>query len=82
MRKGLENIRSRFGRIPLLAVGVTGSGRERIGRLIGADAVRDEITAQARAAIQCMPKADTVFEIGGQDSKYISLQNGQVADFK
>lgn len=71
VRKGLENIRSRFGRIPLLAVGVTGSGRERIGRLIGADAVRDEITAQARAAIQCMPKADTVFEIGGQDSKYI-----------
>ena len=45
VRKGLENIRSRFGRIPLLAVGVTGSGRERIGRLIGADAVRDEITA-------------------------------------
>lgn len=82
MRKGLENIRSRFGRIPLLAVGVTGSGRERIGRLIGADAVRDEITAQARAAIQCMPKADTVFEIGGQDSKYISLQNGQVTDFQ
>lgn len=29
-----------------------------------------------------MPKADTVFEIGGQDSKYISLQNGQVADFQ
>lgn len=82
VRKGLENIRSRFGRIPLLAVGVTGSGRERIGRLIGADAVRDEITAQARAAIQCMPKADTVFEIGGQDSKYISLQNGQVTDFQ
>ena len=29
-----------------------------------------------------MPKADTVFEIGGQDSKYISLQNGQVTDFQ
>ena len=58
--------------VSFLAVGVTGSGRERIGRLIGADAVRDEITAQARAAVHWSPDVDTVFEIGGQDSKYIS----------
>ena len=82
MRQGLEHLQERFGEIPLLAVGVTGSGRERIGRLIGADAVRDEITAQARAAVYWAPDADTVFEIGGQDSKYISLQGGQVADFQ
>ena len=82
VRRGLEHLRERFGELPLLAVGVTGSGRERIGRLIGADAVRDEITAQARAAVHWVPDADTVFEIGGQDSKYISLQGGQVADFQ
>ena len=82
VRRGLEHLRERFGELPLLAVGVTGSGRERIGRLIGADAVRDEITAQARAAVHWTPDADTVFEIGGQDSKYISLQGGQVADFQ
>ena len=82
VRRGLEHLRERFGELPLLAVGVTGSGRERIGRLIGADAVRDEITAQARAAVHWVPDADTVFEIGGQDSKYISLWGGQVADFQ
>ena len=82
VRQGLEHLQERFGEIPLLAVGVTGSGRERIGRLIGADAVRDEITAQARAAVYWAPDADTVFEIGGQDSKYISLRGGQVADFQ
>ena len=82
VRRGLETIRARFGQFPFLAVGVTGSGRERIGRLIGADAVRDEITAQAKAAVHWAPQADTVFEIGGQDSKYISLRNGQVADFQ
>ena len=82
VRRGLEHLRERFGELPLLAVGVTGSGRERIGRLIGADAVRDEITAQARAAVHWVPDADTVFEIGGQDSKYISLRGGQVADFQ
>lgn len=82
VRRGLEHLRERFGELPLLAVGVTGSGRERIGRLIGADAIRDEITAQARAAVHWVPDADTVFEIGGQDSKYISLRGGQVADFQ
>ena len=39
-------------------------------------------TAQARAATYWVPEADTVFEIGGQDSKYISLKNGEVADFQ
>ena len=82
VRQGLENIRRRYGEVPFLAVGVTGSGRARIGRLIGADVVHDEITAQARAATAWVPKADTVFEIGGQDSKYISLRDGQVVDFQ
>ncbi len=82
VRQGLENIRRRYGEVPFLAVGVTGSGRARIGRLIGADVVRDEITAQARAAIAWVPEADTVFEIGGQDSKYISLRDGKVVDFQ
>lgn len=82
VRQGLENIRRRYGKMPFLAVGVTGSGRARIGRLIGADVVRDEITAQARAATAWVPEADTVFEIGGQDSKYISLRDGKVVDFQ
>ena len=82
VRRGLASIRERFGELAFTAVGVTGSGRERIGRMIGADTVRDEITAQAKAATHWVPEADTVFEIGGQDSKYISLRDGKVADFQ
>ncbi len=82
VRKGLSCIRERFGMPDFLAVGVTGSGRERIGRMLGADAIRDEITAQAKATVHWAPEADTVFEIGGQDSKYISLQDGNIADFQ
>lgn len=78
----LASIRQRFGDIRFTAVGVTGSGRERIGKRIGADAVRDEITAQAKGAAHWVPEVDTVFEIGGQDSKYISIQNGEVVDFQ
>lgn len=81
VRHGLDTIHRKFGNISFLAVGVTGSGRARIGEIVGADAVRDEITAQAKAASFWVPDADTVFEIGGQDSKYISLREGQVVDF-
>lgn len=82
VRKGLASIRERFGNVRFTAVGVTGSGRERVGRRIGVDAIRDEITAQAKGASHWVPEADTVFEIGGQDSKYISLKNGEVVDFQ
>ena len=55
VRKGLARIRQRFGDIRFTAVGVTGSGRERVGKRIGADVVRDEITAQAKGAAHWVP---------------------------
>ncbi len=82
VRKGLQAIKDKYGEIPFKAIGVTGSGRERIGRLIGADIVKDEITAQARGASFAVKDVDTVFEIGGQDSKFIRLENGNVIDFQ
>lgn len=82
VRNGLNSIRERFGEIRFTSVGVTGSGRERVGRMLGADSIIDEITAQAEGAVHCVPDADTVFEIGGQDSKYISIRNGNVTDFQ
>lgn len=81
-RQGLKTFQSRYGDFTVLGCGITGSGRERLGRLMGADTIRDEITAQAKAAAYFFPDADTVFEIGGQDSKYISLKDGKVADFQ
>ncbi|HBR10455.1 acyl-CoA dehydratase activase [Candidatus Bipolaricaulota bacterium] len=62
-------------------VGVTGSGRELIGKFVGADLIKNEITAQVHAAVVIDPKVDTIIEIGGQDSKYIRLENGVVVDF-
>ena len=64
------------------AAGVTGSGRHLVGDFVGADLVVNEITAQARAATAIDPGADTVFEIGGQDSKFIRLRDGAVVDFE
>ncbi|MDH5638316.1 MAG: acyl-CoA dehydratase activase, partial [Nitrospinota bacterium] len=66
----------------VMGVGTTGSGRYMVADFIGADVVRNEITAQATAAIHFHPDVDTIFEIGGQDSKYISVENGAVVDFE
>jgi len=62
-------------------VGITGSGRELGAALVGADAVKNEITAHGTAALTYIPDARTVLEIGGQDSKIILLRNGVVSDF-
>ncbi len=68
--------------IKICGVGTTGSGRYLTGDFVGADQTRNEITAQATAACFIDPQVDTIFEIGGQDSKYISLHNGAVVDFR
>jgi activator of 2-hydroxyglutaryl-CoA dehydratase len=51
------------------------------GEFFGADVIHNEITSHARAAAFVCPEVDTIFEIGGQDAKYISLQNGTIIDF-
>ena len=82
VKKGLKEIGEEISdRIDVRGVGTTGSGRYMIADLVGADIVRNEITAQARAAIEIDPTVDTIFEIGGQDSKYISIDNGVVVNF-
>ena len=69
------------GRVEIQGAGTTGSGRYLTADFIGADIVRNEITAQATAAAFIDPEVDTIFEIGGQDSKYISLKDGAIVDF-
>ncbi len=86
--EGLAEIEREWGeKLHIQGVGTTGSGRELIGELIGADTVNDEITAHKTGSTfvgRTMLDGrvpDTIFEIGGQDSKYISLQDGVVVDF-
>ena len=81
-QKLLVGIHDEYGDcLDFLGTATTGSGRHVVGDLIKADLIIDEITAHARAAVQWDPKVDTVFEIGGQDSKYIWIENGNPMDF-
>ena len=79
-------IKSGPDKVNVIGVGTTGSGRELVGELVGADSVNDEITAHKTGAgfIARMlydEDVDTIFEIGGQDSKFISIEDGIVVDF-
>ncbi|MHB8779952.1 MAG: acyl-CoA dehydratase activase [Candidatus Geothermincolia bacterium] len=82
VQEGLRELGAKLNRdVDIIAAGATGSARYLTGVIIGADIVKNEITAHAVAAIHVQPEVMTVFEIGGQDSKIISIQNGVVVDF-
>ncbi|MBW1801999.1 MAG: CoA activase, partial [Deltaproteobacteria bacterium] len=68
-------------RVSILGTATTGSGRNVVGDFLNADLIIDEITAHARGAVEFDPTIDTIFEIGGQDSKYIYISNTYPLDF-
>jgi predicted CoA-substrate-specific enzyme activase len=81
MLEGLGILQQRYNDLEIEAVGTTGSGRQLASMVVGADIVKNEITAHAVAAKAEYPDARTILEIGGQDSKIIILRNGVVVDF-
>ena len=82
IQQGMEDIVTQLGEtIAINGVATTGSARHLAAYLVGADLIKNEITAHAIAVIDFLPEAKTIVEIGGQDSKVIVLRNGVVVDF-
>ena len=87
VQQGFAELDGLWGkRLEIRGVGTTGSGRELIAEFAGADVVNDEITAHKTGALHVSQTmggepVDTIFEIGGQDSKFISIEHGVVVDF-
>lgn len=67
--------------VKVVQVAVTGSGRELVSVSLGNCLSFNEILAHARAARAAHPAVDTIFEIGGQDAKFISLLKGVPVDY-
>jgi predicted CoA-substrate-specific enzyme activase len=82
IQQGMEEIFKRFGNLICIdGVATTGSARHLAAYLVGADLIKNEITAHAIAVTDIFPEAKTIIEIGGQDSKVIALRGGVVIDF-
>lgn len=65
----------------IVCAGTTGSARRLIGSMLSADVVKNEITAHAVGTLSRHPSVKTIFEIGGQDSKIIIIDDGIVVDY-
>ncbi len=65
----------------IVGVGTTGSARKLVGSMLNAQVVKNEITAHAVGTLSIYPDVKTIFEIGGQDSKIIIIQDGIVVDY-
>lgn len=82
-KKVIKELKSKIDRTEYTVVGVgtTGSARKLIGTLLGATTIKNEITAHAIGSMSIYPDVKTIFEIGGQDSKIILIDNGVVTDY-
>ncbi|MFZ5754588.1 MAG: acyl-CoA dehydratase activase [Bacillota bacterium] len=82
VQNGLRTLGEKLGKdVTIMGAGTTGSARNLTAVLVGADAVKNEITAHAVAVSKMVPGAQTIIEIGGQDSKIIIMRDGVVTDF-
>ncbi|MDR1193257.1 MAG: acyl-CoA dehydratase activase [Peptococcaceae bacterium] len=83
VKKLLLSLRGKFdpASYAVTAVGATGSARRLIGVITRATEVKNEITAHAVGTTTLYPEVRTIFEIGGQDSKIILVENGVVVDY-
>jgi predicted CoA-substrate-specific enzyme activase len=81
LQSAFAALRRDMGDVEVQGVGTTGSGRKLADYVVGADMVKNEITAHALSAIHLIPNVRTIIEIGGQDSKLILIRNRVVTDF-
>ncbi len=65
----------------VVGVGTTGSARKLVGTILGANIIKNEITAHAIGTLSKYPDIRTIIEIGGQDSKIILLKDQVVIDY-
>ncbi len=77
-----REIRERIGSARVIALGVTGYGKDLLKDIIGADVAIVETVAHATAGLYFFPDADCICDVGGVDVKIIILRNGAVVDFR
>ena len=80
-RQCLRTMAAQLGGRKVGLMAATGSARELIGAYLGTRHVYNEISAHAAGTARLDPEVDTIFEIGGQDAKYILLRNRVPIDY-
>jgi len=78
-----EQVRDAIGdeQIQIKLASTTGSSREVLGVFVETPGIYNEIIAHTVGTTHFQPDIDTIFEIGGQDAKYVFLKNGVPIDY-
>lgn len=79
VKKGLDAI---YDESQVAGIGVTGSGRKFVGMFVGADLVKTEILAHTVGTLSYYPHVRTLMDIGGEDSKLMTLNDGVLENFR
>ncbi|MBW2261897.1 MAG: activase [Deltaproteobacteria bacterium] len=83
LRLCLQELKKQLGRHKprIRLVAATGSSRELLGVFLETVGVYNEIIAHTVGTTYFQKDVDTIFEIGGQDAKYVYLNNGVPIDY-
>lgn len=79
IKKSLSRIRKQLPEnLQIHGAGVTGSGHEIAMAVLNGDVYETELDAHAEAAIHLVPGVQVIFDIGGQDSKVMYIEDGML----
>ena len=81
-RSLFSQLREAIGDGEILALGITGYGKDLLKGILGADCGVVETIAHASAGLHYFPDADCICDVGGVDVKIMILKNGAVSDFR
>ncbi len=77
-----RQIKEYLGDGKVLALGLTGYGKDLLKDVLGADVAVVETVAHAVAGLHFFPDADCICDVGGVDVKIMILRQGSVVDFR
>lgn len=77
----LKELKKECQNIKIVGLGTTGSARKLIGTILGANIIKNEITAHVYGTLSKHRDIKTIIEIGGQDSKIILIENKIITDY-
>jgi len=77
-KEALQKVKGDYN---ITSVGCTGSGREFIKIFVGGDVDKTEVLAHSVGALNYIPNAKTICDIGAEDSKIIIIEDGMIYDF-
>jgi predicted CoA-substrate-specific enzyme activase len=83
LKQCLREVRKQLGTAQpkIRLVASTGSSRELLGVFLETAGVYNEIIAHTVGTTYFQKDVDTIFEIGGQDAKYVLINNGVPVDY-